>query len=107
MTEKSLLVNFIGNYPQVRVLDYFIENDIFDHSIPNIIKGSDVSRNTLEPILKLLLKSSLIKKTRKIGKAQLFNLNKESPLAQRLLELDYELIRESISQIEKEIKIEA
>ena len=48
MIDKSLFVEFFGDYPFIRVLDLLIENDIFDYSKKEICGNTEVSWNTLE-----------------------------------------------------------
>lgn len=45
---NSLFVEFFGDYPIIRVLDFLIENDVFDYSKKDICRNADVSWNTLE-----------------------------------------------------------
>lgn len=94
-----------GDYPQIRVLDFLIENDIFDYSKTQIAELSDVSFNTLENLWDRLLGEGIIKKTRKIGNSQMYQLNKEDPIVNMLLEIDKKLMLESINDIEKEERV--
>lgn len=48
-----------------------------------------------------LVATGIVKKTRKIGRAELFMLNKESPLVKKLIDIDFEI---SKMFVEKEIK---
>ena len=44
----------------------------------------------------------IVVSTRKIGKSYLFKINLESPVVQKLMELDKKLMMESIEQVKEE-----
>lgn len=104
--KKSLFLEVFGDYPQIKVLDFLIENDIFDYSKTQIAELSDVSFNTLETLWNKLLGEDIIKETRKVGNSQMYQLNKENHIVKMLLEIDKKLMLESIKEAEKE-KIKA
>jgi len=100
--EKSQFLRVFGEYPQIKVLDFLIENDIFDYSKTQIAELSGISFNTLENLWDRLQGEGIIKKTRKVGNSQMYQLNKEDPIVKMLLEIDKKLMLESINDIEKE-----
>jgi len=89
--EKSSFVLVFGNSPFVRVLDFFLTFDSFDYSIAQIAKETETKWETIENIVEMLIKKKIIKKTRKVGKAWLYILNKESELTNLLLEIDMKI----------------
>lgn len=99
--KKSLFLEFLGDYPQIRVLDFLIENDIFDYSKTQIAELSGVSFNTLETLWDKLLEEGIIKKTRIVGNSQMYQLNKENPIVKMLLEMDKKFMLESIGKADK------
>lgn len=100
MTEdKSLFVEFFGDYPIIRVLDFLIENDIFDYSKKDIGRNSAVSWNTLEGFWKKLEETGVVTFTRKVGKAQMYKINKKNPVVKQLIELDNKLMKNSLEKI--------
>ncbi len=100
--DESLFVEFFGDYPIIRVLDFLIENDIFDYSKKDICRNADVSWNTLETFWKKLEKKKIIAYTRKVGKAKLYKLNKSNSTVKKLIELDNNLMKKSIEKINLE-----
>lgn len=98
--DNSLFVDFFGDYPIIRVLDFLIENDLFDYSKKDIAKNSDVSWNTLETFWEKLEKTKVVKFTRKVGKANMYKLNKENQIVKQLIELDNKLLKKSMQEIE-------
>ncbi len=99
--EPSLFTQFFGDYPFIRVLDFLVENDIFDYSKKDICKNAEVSWNTMETFWKQLEDMHIVKYTRKVGKAKLYKLNKENPVVQKLIELDQKLMKTSMLKMEK------
>ena len=101
MEDDSLLVNFLGDYPLVRVLDFLVENNIFDYSKKDICRFANVSWNTLEIFWGNLVESGIVEYTRKVGKARMFKLDTSNPVAQKMLELDKTLMKQSIESLDK------
>jgi len=106
MKQKSLFIDFFGDYPIIRVLDFLIENEIFDYSRKDIAKYSDVSWNTLEKFFEKLLKMKIIIRTRKVGKSDMYKINLENPTVKKLIEMDKGLMLGSIvDETESEVKV--
>jgi len=103
--EKSLFVEFFGDYPIIRVLDFLVENEIFDYTKKEIAKNSEVSWNTLETFWDKLVEKEIILRTRKIGKSEMFKLNTENPVVQKLIELDKKLMMSSVENIKEKISV--
>lgn len=55
----------------------------------DIARNADVGWVTLHGFWKDLVKIGLVKKTRKIGRAELYMLDKENPLVKKLTEIDF------------------
>ena len=102
--EKSVFVEFFGDYPFIRVLDFLIENEIFDYSKKDIAKYSGVAWNTLENFFDKMIERKIIVKTRKVGKSKMYKLNLENPIAQKLIEIDKKLMLGSIKDVDYEEK---
>lgn len=96
---KSLFVEFFGDYPIIRVLDFLIENDVFDYSKKDICRNSDVSWNTLETFLGKLEQPNIVFYTRKVGKASMYKLNTKNPVVKKLIELDNKLMKKSMEKV--------
>ncbi len=103
--QKSIFIEVFGNYPQIRVLDFLIENDIFDYSKTQIAELSGVSFNTIETFWDKLIKNRILRGTRKVGNSQMYQLNKENPFVKSLMEIDKKLMLKSIKETETEIEV--
>ena len=67
--EKSLFVKYLGDSPYIRVLDYFIANDIYDCSLQDVADATELSRNTVRKIIKEMLELK-IKADKKRGQGK-------------------------------------
>jgi len=93
MTE-SLFIRTLGDYPVIRVLDFLLENRIFDYSKSDIAKQANVSRTTLDNFWGNLLKGGIVKKTRVIGRAVMYQFNSKSEISKKLIEMDFALSKQ-------------
>ena len=91
--ERNLFLETVGYSPELKILDFLICFSHFDYSKPEIAKNSKVSYTNLERILPELIKKGLVKKTRKIGKSELYQLNRESPIAKVLIAYHWQIIK--------------
>ncbi len=88
MKEKTSFVMIFGESPVVKVIDFLIDNQEFDYSLTDIAKGAEVGWTTLHQFWPKLVKLNVVRKTRKIGRAELYKLNQESALVKKLIEID-------------------
>jgi len=93
---KSLLLDYFGDTPQLRVMDFLIDNHFFDYPITEIARGSNVSYNSLKTFFPRLIKSKIIIKTRKIGKSDYFKLNIHHIFIKNLIKLDWIITKKNI-----------
>lgn len=109
MEDKSLFIEFMGDSPMVRVLDYLITHREVDFSITDMAENAGIGRATLYRLWDNLINNKIIKHTREIGKAKLFMLNTENKKIQKLIEIYDMLTIEELKRHTKrqEIKIPA
>jgi len=106
MENKSLFIEFVGDSPAIRVLDYLLTERDLDFSITDIARNSKIGRATLYRIWDKLVKNKIIIHTRNIGKARLFKLNTDNLKIKKLIELDDMLIIEDLKKHSKNKEIE-
>lgn len=98
---KSSFVEIMGDNPYNRILDFLItERGLFDYSITEMAGQTGVAWVTVQGILRHLLRENAIKRTRTVGKAEMFMLNEDSPVAQVLVAA-YLMITKVMFDIEK------
>lgn len=91
--KDTLFVKTLGKYPLIKVIDFLITFQEFDYSPTDIAEKSDVSYVTLQTFWDKLVLADIVKKTREVGNATMYKLNKENRIVKKLLELD-EVLRE-------------
>ncbi len=102
MGEESILIELFGKTPELRMLDFLIENNIFDFTKTEIAEGSGISRPTLYKVWEKLVKTGLVVKTRKINRTQLYKINLESPIVKKLMEMEMRFSLEGLEDEEYE-----
>ena len=109
MKEKSIFLEFMGDSPIMRVIDYLMTEREIDFSITDMADNAGIGRATLYRIWDNLIKNEMIVHTRIIGKAKLFKLNLKSPKIEKLVEIDDLLIREELKKRKEmyKVKVEA
>ena len=94
MTEP--FIETFGDTPRIRILNFLLcEGKYFDYSLTDIMKNSSVSWHTLKEIFPQLLGMGIVKKTRKVGRATMYQLDAENERARELLELRLKMCRDA------------
>lgn len=94
-TNPFFLMQF-GDTPQLRVLDFLIDNHFFDYPVTEIARESNVSYNSLVLFFNNFVESGIVIKTRKIGKSDYYKLNLENLFVKNLIKLDWMLIKSNV-----------
>ncbi|HLC57661.1 MAG TPA: hypothetical protein VJH95_03755 [Candidatus Nanoarchaeia archaeon] len=85
---QSVFVEYFGDYPLVRVLDFLIDGRDMDYSMTEIAKNSGVGWTAFSEIWTKLVQKEIVMLTRKIGNAKLFKLNLKNPWVKELIRMD-------------------
>ena len=92
---KSIFLEYFGDTPQLRVLDFLIDNHFFDFPLTEIARGSNVSYNSLTAFFPDWVDKKILIKTRKIGKSDYFKLNLKNSFVKNLIKLDWSLAKKT------------
>lgn len=103
--EKSLFIEFMGNSPVIKVIDYLLTERELDFSITDIAENAGIGRTTLYRIWDNLIKNKIIVHTRDIGKAKLYKMNVENKKVKKLIEINDMLILDELKRQTKKNKI--
>ena len=106
MEEKSLFIEFMGESPMIKVMDYLLTERELDFSITDIAENAGIGRATLYRIWDNLIKNEIIVHTRDIGRAKLYKLNTENTKIKKLIEIDDMLTLEELKKHSQKKKIE-
>ncbi|MBS3102101.1 hypothetical protein J4458_01475 [Candidatus Woesearchaeota archaeon] len=98
MEETSSFRIVFGGSPIVKVIDFFLDNREFDYSLTDIAKNADVGWSTLHGFWGNIVKLGIVLKTRKIGRAELYKLNLNSPLVKKLIDLDLDISKKLMNE---------
>ena len=101
MKEKPLLTEVFGNSPLIKIIDFFLDNKLFDFSKEEIARGTGISKMTLYKYFDILIKLGILKESRKIGRATLYKLNLKNPIVKKLIEVEDFLIRKGYKSYAK------
>lgn len=102
--DHSLFLEFFGDTPKFRMIDFLLENRLSDFTKTDIAKGSGVSPVSLFNHWDVLEKNGLVKVTRTVGRIRLFQLNESSPVVAQLRAMELALMRHAAdSKEEKEL----
>lgn len=99
-----MLIRSLGNSPSLRIVDFFLDNRLFDYTKNEIVENLEMGRATFFRYWKELERLGIVKVTRSIGKSNLYKLNEENEIVQKIIALDSALcIRAMEKTIEKEL----
>ena len=90
---ETTFVELFGKNPFIKVLDFLITYQLFDYPLTEIAKKSGVSYSSLQTFWGKLEKNNLVKKTRRVGKSDMYKLNTDNPAVQQLIKLDWNFIK--------------
>lgn len=99
MSEKSVLLEYFGEHPMLRILDFLIENKIFDYSKKQIMEEVGISKVTFLKYFKKIEELGLVSVTRKFGKTKLYTLNESNPLTKQFVTMDLALANYAARQL--------
>ena len=106
MKEESIFLDYVGDAPRMRILQYLIEGRDFDYTLTDMLNAG-VSWGTLNTLVPKLLELGIIAKTRKIGRATLYKINQKNFAAKQLIILYDKLILEKLDSMGLEAEIPA
>ena len=93
---KSILLEYLGDNPELRVLDFFIDNHFFDYPLTEIARESNVSYNSLKSFFHYWITKKIVIKTRRIGKSDYFKLNMANSFIKNIIKLDWSMVKNNV-----------
>lgn len=94
--DKSAFLEYVGDSPQLRILDFFIGNYFFDFPLTEIARESEVSYNSLKAILPKFLNKEILIRTRRLGKSDYYKLNMENVFVKNIIKVAWQLTKNEI-----------
>jgi hypothetical protein len=103
--EKSLFLEFVGDSPTTRLLQYLIEGRDFDYTLTDLMNAG-LSWSTLNRVFPNFIKNKIVLITRTIGKIKLYKINVQNPYVKKFVEIyDDMILRRLDEKINKKMKI--
>ena len=90
--KKTIIEEYFGDNPTTKVIDFFISNDLYDYSKTDIYRITGVARTTLQKVIRNLTKKKIIIRTRSIGRANMYKLNRNDPIVEALVKFTVNLV---------------
>jgi DNA-binding IclR family transcriptional regulator len=81
---NTVMYRVLGSTSALKVLDYLIAFRKYDVTITDIQRGANVGRKQIYESLDNLVGWKLVKRTRKIGRSWMYQLNLEDEVAQAM-----------------------
>ena len=103
--ERSVFLEYFGDYPLMRVLDFLIVSRDMDYSMTETAKNSGVGWTAFLDIWPKLIKKNIVLFTRKIGNAKLYKLNTQNPWVKELIKMDFLITKIETNKILKQKEI--
>lgn len=104
---ESLLLKTLGKSPQLRIVDFFLDNRMFDYSKKEIIEELGMSKTTFYKVWGEIEGRGIVSVSRKFGKAKLYKLNTDNELVKNLIEIEKGLIEGVAAKVGKQATINA
>jgi len=98
---QSILLKVLGDSPKLRIIDFFLDNSLFDFTKKEVIEALGMSKQTFYKYFADLEKYGVVIASRRIGKATLYKINLENPIVKMLREYEIQL---SLQIAEKEME---
>ena len=107
MEAENSFLDLMGDYPLTRLFDFLLTFDEFDYSLTEIAENAGVGYSTLQLLWPKIEQQQLVVCTRKVGKSNMFIINKKNPVVQELMKLQWEIAKSEMGKElqKKEIKV--
>ncbi|HIH22969.1 TPA: hypothetical protein HA238_04530 [Candidatus Micrarchaeota archaeon] len=100
-TDQPVLLEYFGDTPLLRMLDFLLENRLFDYSKKQIIEETGLARATFYKYWDRLVELEVVKTTRVFGKTKLYKLNEQNPVVKKIKEVELALIERTTPMLVK------
>lgn len=99
--EKNAFLEFVGDTPVNRLLDFFMTGRDFDYTLTDLAKKSGISWSTLHRIFPRFVKNKIVMRTREVGRAKLHKLNLNNPIVKKFVALYDTILLQELAKIEE------
>ena len=93
---KSAFLEYFGDTPKLKFLDFLIGNHFFDFNMTDMAKEASISYNSLKSFFSEFLEKGIIIKTRRVGKSDMYKLNMDNSTTQNFLKFAWFLTKQDL-----------
>ena len=104
---ESIIIKTLGDSPKLRIVDFFLDNPLFDFTKKEIIEALGMSKQTFYKYFPDLEEYGIVKVSRRIGRAKLYKINLEHPLVSMLREYEKKVSLQMAEKARKPIPAKA
>lgn len=80
---KPIFLEVFGECPMNKVLNFLVTSEEFDYSMTEIAEYSEVGYSTLKLFWNNLVSNQIVKFTRQVGNAKMYQLNKDNDVVKK------------------------
>ena len=103
--DKSTFLEYFGDTPKLRFLNFLIGNHFFDFNMTDMARESNISYNSLLGFFDEFLEKGIIVKTRRVGKSNMYKLNMDNAIAKNFLKFAWFLTKQDLGFEEETEKV--
>jgi len=93
---QSAFLEYFGDTPKLRFLDFLIGNHFFDFNMTDMAKEAKISYNSLKSFFDEFLEKGMMIKTRRVGKSDMYKLDMDNPITQTFLKFAWFLTKQDL-----------
>lgn len=101
---QSILLKTLGESPKLRIVDFFMDNPLFDFTKKEVIEALGMSKQTFYKYFSDIEEYGIVSPTRKIGRATLYRINSRHPLVSMLKQYETQVSLQLAEKEEMETK---
>lgn len=98
MEEESIFIEFMGDTPAIRLLDFLITGREYDFTLTDMATKAGMSWSTLHRIFPRFIRNKIVIQTREIGRAKLYKLNIANLLVKKLVDVYDTLLMQELKK---------
>jgi len=105
--ENSMFLRFFGDSPNFRMIDFLLEHRLEDFTKTQIAHGAGISWASVFNHWEMLEEYQVVKPTRTIGRATLYQLDESSPIVKQLKSIESTLMKKAADEEEGKMAMKA
>ncbi len=88
-----MMYQMFGDSPAIKILDWMLDNQEYDHSVKEIADGAKLTAIVIKRNFEPLLKYGVVKVSRQIGRDSMYVLDVQSRCTKAIIEFDKQVAK--------------